>query len=552
MSDTEHAYPPPWSTCREAGDCRGAILDGSSGCFTHASKGDRGKVLATVAAGAPLNFGQGVRFTEERLAELLAALPRDSDGFWIMHRADFRSATLPYLDVDDTRFQGDADFAGARFEGDATFMMARFQDTASFAEARFTGDARFVAATFMGSATFHEAQFHGDAQFLSATFHCDVGFDGASFQQPMEPGLMLVKGSLRLDGIALDHPVQLEVAATALSCRRTRFRAGGHLRLVAAKLRLEEAEMPVPLIVSAHRLDPDWEKGWRELVPGAPSRPQLVSVQRADVAGLVLTDLDLSTCHFAGAHHLDQLRITGADTFWRVATGPFGNGRQVLAEECAWRRRANPQRRRWQTTASLAGHPFLAHAYQPGPAELAWIYRQLRKGREDQKNEPGAADFYYGEMEMRRVALPRWRAERVLLGLYWLVSGYALRAGRALTALALLVAVVAGLFALWGLPAPVSPASGRATITGQPPTQRATFTLPTAVPPAPPRTGLAARLRDPTRVELALRSALSAVVFRDTGQQLTVPGRYTEMVARFLGPVLLALALLSVRNRVKR
>ncbi|MFZ1177322.1 MAG: hypothetical protein WAO15_13855, partial [Mycobacterium sp.] len=32
------------------------------------------------------------------------------------------------------------------------------------------------------------------------------------------------------------------------------------------------------------------------------------------------------------------------------------------------------------------------------------IYRDLRKGLEEAKNEPGAADFYYGEMEMRRLA----------------------------------------------------------------------------------------------------------------------------------------------------
>jgi hypothetical protein len=32
------------------------------------------------------------------------------------------------------------------------------------------------------------------------------------------------------------------------------------------------------------------------------------------------------------------------------------------------------------------------------------LYRALRKGREDAKDEPGAADFHYGEMEMRRHA----------------------------------------------------------------------------------------------------------------------------------------------------
>ena len=60
------------------------------------------------------------------------------------------------------------------------------------------------------------------------------------------------------------------------------------------------------------------------------------------------------------------------------------------------------------------------------------------------------------------------------------------------------------------------------------------------------------RLRDPKRSERALRSALSAVVFRDPGQQLTIAGRYIEMAARLLGPVLLGLTLLSIRSRVRR
>ena len=36
------------------------------------------------------------------------------------------------------------------------------------------------------------------------------------------------------------------------------------------------------------------------------------------------------------------------------------------------------------------------------PGAVAVLYRALRKSREDAKDEPGAADFYYGEMEMRR------------------------------------------------------------------------------------------------------------------------------------------------------
>jgi hypothetical protein len=77
--------------------------------------------------------------------------------------------------------------------------------------------------------------------------------------------------------------------------------------------------------------------------------------------------------------------------------------------------------------------------------QIAGLYRALRKGREDAKDEPGAADFYYGEMEMRRRARParetsRGRVERAILTAYRLLSGYGLRAWRALAWL--LVAVM--------------------------------------------------------------------------------------------------------------
>ena len=66
--------------------------------------------------------------------------------------------------------------------------------------------------------------------------------------------------------------------------------------------------------------------------------------------------------------------------------------RKMITEELQWREAHT--RRRDKTT----DREFL-------PAvEIAGIYRDLRKGLEDAKNEPGAADFYYGEMEMRRLA----------------------------------------------------------------------------------------------------------------------------------------------------
>jgi hypothetical protein len=83
--------------------------------------------------------------------------------------------------------------------------------------------------------------------------------------------------------------------------------------------------------------------------------------------------------------------------------------------------------------------------------------------------------FYYGEMEMRRHAhrgrtagASRGRVERAVLTGYWLVSGYGLRAWRALAALAVVLVTFAGLLVWDGYPPAASspdaqPASTSAT-----------------------------------------------------------------------------------------
>jgi hypothetical protein len=65
------------------------------------------------------------------------------------------------------------------------------------------------------------------------------------------------------------------------------------------------------------------------------------------------------------------------------------------------------------------------------PDPLAVLYGALRKAQEDNKNEPDAGDFHYGEMEMRRRDRHTPWAERVVMWLYWLVSGDRLRGVRA-------------------------------------------------------------------------------------------------------------------------
>ncbi|QJT06433.1 hypothetical protein G9272_44205 [Streptomyces asoensis] len=128
---------------------------------------------------------------------------------------------------------------------------------------------------------------------------------------------------------------------------------------------------------------------------------------------------------------------------------------------------------------------------------------------------------------------------------YWLLSGYGLRASRALgwLAAAMLVTVVL----LMGLGLPRDSPKQEATGTVPPGGGRVTFEIDKADPQNP--TG---KRYTGERFEKALNVTLNSVVFRSSGQDLTTAGTYIEMASRIAEPVLLGLAVLAVRNRVKR
>jgi hypothetical protein len=195
----------------------------------------------------------------------------------------------------------------------------------------------------------------------------------------------------------------------------------------------------------------------------------------------------------------------------------------------------------------------------PSAAQVAALYRALRKGREDNKDEPGAADFYYGEMEMRRhakreeVKAERRRgherhwataaSEYAVLWLYWLASGYGLRAWRALVSFLVLLSVAAGLFAFTG------GFASSATASAASPT--ATTRPASTTPPSPPTP--TAATADTSFGGAMVYSARTVIgLTRDPQPRLTRFGDAVQILLRILGPVLLGLAVLSVRGRVKR
>ncbi|KND44194.1 pentapeptide repeat-containing protein [Streptomyces stelliscabiei] len=453
--------------------------------------------------------------------------------------AGFESATFERAAVFRwATFEGPAVFADATFEGAAVFRSATFERAAVFESATFEGDAAFAEATFEGVAKFGEATFEGDAAFPSATF-----VEADQF------GPLVCAGRVVLSGARFGGPVTLSFATRRLECRRTRWSSTAEIRLRYATVDFAHAVFEYPLTIAAEA-DPFVLTNGRQLTEDAVPTPpdpgvRMASLRGVDAAHLVLADLDLSGCLFAGTVHLDQLRLEGSCIFdtappavhWRRWPPVRFTERRVLAEEHHWRASRPGAVRGWNVAVLGAG--------RTGPLQLAPVYRALRKAFEDGKHEPGAADFYYGEMEMRRHADDIPRGERGLLTVYWVLSGYGLRASRALAWLGAAMCLTVVLLMAFGL----AKDTPKHTATGTVPADggKVTFEIDKDDPQNPTGNRFTGE-----RFEKALNVTLNSVVFRASGQDLTTTGTYIEMTSRLTEPVLLGLAVLAIRNRVKR
>jgi uncharacterized protein YjbI with pentapeptide repeats len=472
-----------WPTCGEDG-CIGVRLPASPECLAHTSDQLRNATLKQLSETGEID-ARGVPITQALLEHILAAAPHDADNH-------------------------------------PTFTATRFD------RATFQSYARFERASFHGAAEFSLATFQGDAGFEEATFQGEAGFLGATFERARQVGPLLAYRGLRLDDAQFAQPVQIEASTIGVCCRRARFAGGVQLRLRWAHVLLDDADLAAPsIVVGIPPLTSDLlaeqekriAKAWQRL-PGEviSEQPRLLSLQRANVAGLLLAGVELADCRFAGSQNLDKLHLEADVSFASAPVRLSWDWRQVIAEERAWRadrsgRWTNPVWPAW-----AANEPTVLEAGQ-----IAGLYRALRKSREDAKDEPGAADFYYGEMEMRRHARrsdtsnrpgapSRGRVERGILTAYWLVSGYGLRAWRALVCLVAAVIVAAvGLRAV----------------------------------------GFTHHHHPWSSAFLYTAGAITHLVNPPDGL-LTEPGQAIRIAMGLLGPVLLGLALLALRGRVKR
>jgi hypothetical protein len=434
-------------------------------------------------------------------AHFLAAVPATGqhmrEGRRVLHEVDVTGCDLDGVLVHDVVFTG----------------MTHFDDC------RFTGETRFENVTFDGFVSFRDAVSDGRMAFRDVRFTNLVDLGGSDFAalsiRRTEFDAAVVLGSLcgdvDLHLATFERRMRLEGAPRTLELRQATFRDGARLRLDGSDVTLNNVEFGGPSSLGPH-------------TTSRAARPRLLEVADTGLSRLTAFATDLSRCTFVGAHDLDGFAVDALDAFAWAPGGPYTR-RRVLWDECRWRAENGAGRaaRRWRDRAGTGPRETPLSARQ-----VARDYRALRKAREDAKDEPGAADLYYGEMEMRRLAAhgdmraarhgDRWgewvtaATEHSLLWLYWAVSGYGLRAWRALVPLLAVVLGGAVLLRYTGYP------GGGATYGGA--------------------------------LRLAVQAAMSLV--RGVDEPLTPAGEWTALALRLLGPLLLGLALLAMRGRVRR
>jgi uncharacterized protein YjbI with pentapeptide repeats len=376
----------------------------------------------------------------------------------------------------------------------------------------FTAEARFRSVDVSDSATLRRLVFSGVASLQNSRWR-DLYIAGCDFRGSAQFGgsavsgrISLVQSSfavcrrLELDarqctlrGTRFDGPVSILVRSGIVDASLSSFQSGVDLVLSSdAELDLSNATISGPSVIST---------------AGQASPARVKSIAGARLSGVTLRQLDLTECVMASAHAITDLTISGRG---QLALAPRDlkvlGQREVIADEVDYRRSLTG---RFLIDAWRWTRPGLAAASAP-PLQIADVYRALRRAREDARDEPGASDFYYGEMEMRRHAGPR--LDRILLTAYWLVSGYGTRISRTL---ATYIAFVTG------------------------------------VALALQRLGL----RHAESFGVALRyiiSSTTVITKPETPVALDGVGVYLQFSARIIGPALFALMLFAVRARVRR
>lgn len=544
------------ATCDHDGCC-GRRFAGRH-CIEHITESELLAAAQSLRSGEPLD-ARGATISEAALRRLLDALADKEHEAWLTSLDPDRSAPVITGSVhfDKATFSGFANFAGVTFSAPAYFDGATFQEAACFERCTFSEHADFDGVTFSKLAAFSEAIFKDHAGFQGASFQDTVAFDavkfrsyvdlenatvdgdanmqGATFQLARQVGPFVVGEHLALDESVFGERVTMEVLASRISAWGAIFAGGVRLSVDKADMEFDCVDFGRSATLSratrsAFPVTKGRDSRWSNR---ANRQPRLLTICGAQVASLSISGTNLRDCSLFGAHGVESLIVEPSCEWRHTPRSRLCIDREIIAEERDWhlakeRQFCADHGRRRRFAVNWEDDPAPDRPEEDcdddplRPDQLAALYRALRKAGEDNNDQAGASDFYYGEMEMRRrMSIPagrgRWRAhfDRAVISAYWLLAGYGLRAWRSLATLA---AVVLGAsLILWQV-------GFRDSVE--------------------PTTFLHAG-------RVAVASATSLVRPVDDSE-LNGVGFGIEIALRFTGPVLLTLSALAVRARIKR
>jgi len=436
-----------------------------------------------------------------------------------------------YMNFIDLTFTQGANFGHATFTQGANFGHAMFAEAAYFGDATFTQEASFSVATFAEEAYFFAATFKGNANLNRATFTQEAEFSCATFTQEAYFGDATFEGAVnfvdaRFTGVAYFGDATFE---GRVSFRSARFAEEAYF---AAATFTQEADF------NAARFK------------GKANFRGATFTQEADFSYATFTqEADFSDATFTGKTMFNHARFRGR-TFFSSSQGDNGSSKSLPGFELDFRQVTiepldaisfrDVDLRRWRFLGTDLRKVEFANVTWPRKggrfrvydedvkleegetrayAHIERLYRQLKQNYEDQKDYERASDFHYGEKEMRRAnkkGSPR--GLRLLLTLYWLLSGYGERWVRPLMWAAVVFGVTTFNYWWWD------------------------FLQSRGSAPGPPEWW-----------EFCLYSLQVMLLMKPS--QLTVigcGGRIIYILQSILGPLILGLFALAVRQRLKR
>ncbi|MFI8198254.1 pentapeptide repeat-containing protein [Streptomyces sp. NPDC085942] len=402
----------------------------------------------------------------------------------------------------EATFQGRASFKQCQFEN-ATFESCRFKSGLSFSESETTGSFKISAAYVTGSLNASQAKFRADCQFGPVLSTHEINATDSLWEG--RTTLSIAAPRMDLSWSRFNDSLRVNARHATLTCEGTRFDTSS---ILAGAFELRFSNSTGSGVLDEQQIP---EGSIRDL-------PSISTFRGADLSNLTLVDIDLSKCYFIESHNLDKVIMDGDVRF--ASTPPkritwknpiqsrFWTTRKVVVEEQHWRANTD-ESRDWPMPRRSPS------ARKPMTAEsVANVYRSLRRSQEESKNQPGAADFYYGEMEMRRHAKNLPVSERLIISLYWAISGYGLRASRSILSLVLLTFTTSWLAYSFGF-----------------------------------------SKNSPTYLQTTVHYLENLVSLRSAtlqGVQVNTFGASLNIFLKVVGPVFLGLSVLAVRNRVRR